>query len=108
MLRRTLLALLPLGIFQAKPQAPPPPPIMPEPEAQDSLRLPDGRLQRDEILKFEHQKNLQDSAELVRLAQDLKTDLDKSGVYVVSVGSIRKTDEIEKIVRRIRGRLKRI
>ena len=40
-------------------------------------------------------------------AEGLETELEKNDIYVVSVSSIKKTDEIEKLAKRIRGRLKR-
>jgi hypothetical protein len=70
-------------------------------------RLPNGKLQRDEILKAEYEKSLQDAADLIKLSEDLKADLEKNTAFVVSVPTIKKTEEIEKLAKRIRGRLKR-
>ena len=39
-------------------------------------------------------------------AEELKTELEKNDRYVVSLAAIRKTEEIEKLAKRIRGRLK--
>jgi hypothetical protein len=103
MLRRMLLPLLPV-MYAASGQDQPRFPREPE---DSENRLPNGRLQRDEILKAEHEKSLQDASELMKLAQDLKTDLEKSTAFVVSVGAIKKTEDIEKLAKRIRGRLKR-
>ena len=75
----------------------------PDPE----IRLPNGKLQRDEIVKSEYEKSRQDAAELVRLSEDLKADLEKNSAFVVSIPSIKKTEEIEKLAKRIRGRMKR-
>jgi hypothetical protein len=74
-----------------------------EPEA----RLPDGKSQKEEILKADYKKNLEEAAELAKLAADLKTDLEKNTRYVVSLQTLKKTDEIEKLAKSIRGRLKR-
>lgn len=73
----------------------------------NDARLPNGKLQRDEILKAEHQKSIQDAAELIRLTEELKSDLEKSGPNIMSIQSIHKTEEIEKLAKRIRARLKR-
>ena len=56
-----------LGLAQ-RPQDEPPLTSPNQPE----VRLPNGKLQRDEILKAEHQENLKDAAKLADLAQDLK------------------------------------
>ena len=69
--------------------------------------LPGGRNQTEEIVKAEHQKSLQDAVELVRLSRQLRMELERNGRHIVSVSSIKKTEEIEKLARRIRSRLKR-
>jgi hypothetical protein len=70
-------------------------------------RLPNGKLQADEILKSEHEASLKDAAELAELADQLKIDLEKSDRFVVSMATIKKTDDIEKLAKRIRSRLRR-
>ncbi|HBY58320.1 MAG TPA: hypothetical protein DEH78_00755 [Solibacterales bacterium] len=77
------------------------------PNEPEDVRLPSGKRQTEEILKVEHEKNLEDAAELVKLAEDLKAELEKNDRYVLSLGAIKKTDEIEKIAKRIRSRLRR-
>lgn len=71
------------------------------------VRLPSGKRQSDEILRLEHKKNLEDAAELVKLSDDLKAELEKSDAFVLSLAAIRKTEDIEKVAKRIRARLKR-
>ncbi len=70
-------------------------------------RLPNGKLQRDEILKAEHEQNLKDAARLVELSEQLQEELEKNDRFVVSLSSVKKTDEIEKLVKKIRSRLRR-
>jgi hypothetical protein len=74
---------------------------------EEEVTLPNGKSQRDEILKVEYQQNLKDAADLADLAQQLKLDLEKNDRYVVSMATIKKTDDIEKLAKRIRGRLRR-
>jgi len=81
-------------------QEPPPPP-------DGETRLPNGKLQRDEILKVDYEKSLQDSRELARLAGELKTDLEKNDRFVLSLQTLKKTEEIEKLAKRIHDRMKR-
>ena len=71
------------------------------------VRLPDGKSQREEILKADHAKDLADARALVELAGDLQRELEKNDRHVLSVASIRKTEEIEKLAKRIRSRLRR-
>jgi hypothetical protein len=81
------------------------PPVAP-PASPPEVRLPNGKLQRDEILKAEHQENLKDAAKLVDLAQDLRESLERDDRYVLSLSTLKKTDEIEKLVKKIRSRLR--
>ena len=73
---------------------------------QEDTRLPNGKSQKDEILKAEHEQNLKDAAQLVELSEQLKEELEKNDRYVVSMTTVKKTDDIEKLVRKIRSRLR--
>jgi len=86
-------------------QQPPPGRQLP-PQPPDDIRLPNGKLQRDEILKADYQKSLEDARELSRLADELKLEMEKNDRNVLSIGTLKKTEEIEKIAKRIRDRLK--
>ena len=79
---------------------------LPAPASQSDVRLPNGKSQRDEILKAEHEQNLKDAAKLIDLAQDLKESLEKDDRYVLSLATLKKTEEIEKLVKKIRARLR--
>jgi hypothetical protein len=92
-----------LGAVAASQQPQPRPPDSPPAE----VRLPNGKSQTDEILKAEHAANLKDAAELYRLADELRIDLEKNDRYVLSLATVKKTDEIEKLAKRIRSRLRR-
>jgi hypothetical protein len=72
----------------------------------DDVKLPSGKSQRDEILKSERDKNLKDAAELVDLAQQLQQDIEKNDVFVFSLATLKKTDDIEKLVKKIRARMR--
>jgi hypothetical protein len=73
---------------------------------EEEVLLPNGKSQKDEILKSEHQQNLKDAAELAELADQLKIDLEKNDRYVLSMATLKKTDDIEKLAKRIRTRLR--
>jgi hypothetical protein len=70
------------------------------------VKLPNGKSQRDEILKADHEKNLKDAAELVDLVQQLQLDIEKDDAFVFSLTTLKKTDDIEKLVKRIHARLR--
>ena len=76
-------------------------------QPEEESRLPNGKSQKEEILKADHAKTLEDVAELSKLVEDLKAELEKNDQHVLSVTSLKRIDSIEKILKRIRSRLKR-
>ena len=74
-------------------------------EDQDN-KLPSGKSQRDEILKQEREQNIKDAAVLAELAQELKEDLEKNDRFVFSLSTLKKTDDIEKLAKKIRARMR--
>ena len=48
------------------------------------FRLPNGKLQQDEILKLEHNRSVQEAHQLVELSQALAKDIEQSGANVLS------------------------
>jgi electron transfer flavoprotein alpha subunit len=76
-------------------------------QEEEDVLLPNGKSQKDEILKADHKQNLEDARRLVEVAQGLKAEFEKHDQRVLSVNAIRNTEEIEKLAKRIRGRLRR-
>ncbi len=79
----------------------------PAQQPQEEVRLPSGKLQKEEILKVEHQNSLKDAAEILKLAEALKAELEKNDYHVLPLASVKKTEEIERLAKRIRSRLRR-
>jgi hypothetical protein len=76
-----------------------------DPDETVDTRLPSGKSQQEEILKAEHQKSLKDAAALIELAEQLKADLEKNDRHVLSLATMKKTEEIEKLAKKIRSRM---
>ena len=74
--------------------------------APSDVKLPNGKSQKDAILKAEYEQNLKDAARLVELSGQLKQDLEKNTRFVLSTATLKKTDEIEKLVKKIRSRMR--
>src|ERR1700761_7059365 len=76
-----------------------PPQTIPPRETLDhgDIQLPNGKSQREEILKLEHEQNLKDAAKLADLADELKADIEKEGRFVFSLNTMKKAEEIEKL-----------
>ncbi len=94
-----LLALAPRVAPQVRPPHGPP--------TGDEAKLPDGKSQQDEILKADHERDLKDVAQMIDLAEQLKAELEKNDRHVLSISSLKKTEEIEKLAKRIHSRLVR-
>jgi hypothetical protein len=103
-MRRLWLLFVVLGLALGQRQGAP---LPDSPNSPNNVRLPNGKLQRDEIIKAEHKKNVEDAATLARLTQEVKDDLDNSDSYIVSIKMLKKLDDIEKLAKGIRGRLAR-
>jgi len=104
LLRFAAVAVLSLALSpRVAPQVRPPH----QPLSQDDTTLPNGKPQQDEILKADHQKDLQDAAQIIQLAEQLKQELEKNDRHVLSISSVKKTEAIEKLAKRIHSRLVR-
>jgi hypothetical protein len=105
-----LLLLVPGALFEAMPAARPlsaqknAPPLDDPPE---DVRLPNGKRQKDEILKQEYEQNVKDAQELANIARSFEEDLEKDDRFVLSLSSLKKLDDMERLTKRIRSRMKR-
>lgn len=102
-----ITVLLAASLAVTAQQGPPERPFPPETVQPEDIRLPSGKLQREEILKADYQKTLEDARALARLSSELKSDLEKGDYDVLSIATLKKTDEIDRLARRIHDRLRR-
>jgi|SRR5450432_2967402 hypothetical protein len=97
-----ILVLFMLAVFAQQPR----PGRDPNRPGDETDPFPRGRKQTEELLKAEHVKNVADATELARIANELKDELDNTDAHVLSTSALKKTEEIEKLAHRIRGRIK--
>ncbi len=97
-----ILSIAAISSFSIPAQGPEPIPL----SQKGDVTLPNGKSQKDEILKAEYQQNLKDAAQLTELAQELQQDLEKNDRFVFSISTLKKTDDIEKLVKKIRARMR--
>jgi hypothetical protein len=71
------------------------------------VKLPNGKSQKDEIIRVDYERNLKDAGDLARLAEEIKDDLEKGDRYLVSTKTLKKLDDVEKLTKDIRQRLRR-
>src|SRR5215472_12637478 len=82
------------------------PPVKRTPADPLDRQLPNGKSQRDEIARADYKKNLEDAARLAQLSQELKEELGRGDAFVVSTKTIKKLDDVEKLAKDMRGRLR--
>lgn len=70
-------------------------------------RMPDGRLQTEVMLEAEHKRSLAEAQVLVELALAVKAELERDTRHVLSLSQLKRLDEIERVAKRLRGRLKK-
>ena len=99
-----LAATAALAVQAQEPQEHPRIPAPPNPD--EDIKLPNGKSQKDAIAKEDHEAAMRDVNELITVAEQLRDELQKSGEHVVAVSSVKKTEEIERLAKKIRGRLK--
>jgi Zn-dependent oligopeptidase len=107
--RHTLLTLLLSPALSAAQEQFPPDQRHPDPfpkTPEEDKKLPNGKSQKDAIAKQNHEQSLKDANDLITAATNLRDELQKAGNYVVPLVCVKQTEEIEKLARRIRGRLK--
>jgi hypothetical protein len=71
------------------------------------VKLPNGKSQKDEIIRVDYERNLRDAGDLARLAEEIKDDLEKGDRYLVSLKTLKKLEDVEKLSKDIRQRLRR-
>jgi hypothetical protein len=118
---RTLACLLAIvafaGTAQPGQQSPTPNPdksihdpaltALPDPNAQMEMRDQQTKQQNYSAANVERRKQIaDDTAKLLKLASDLKSEVDKTNKDTLSLGVIRKADEIEKLAHSVKEKMK--
>jgi hypothetical protein len=67
--------------------------------------MPNGKSRKEAVAKAEHEKALKDADALIALSNQLKDEIAKSGTFVVSTAALKKTTDIEKLARSVRGHM---
>jgi hypothetical protein len=80
---------------------------LPDVNDQMQMREQQGKQQDYTAANVERRKQIaDDSARLVKLATELKTEVDKTTKDTLSLGVIRKADEIEKLAHNVKEKMK--
>ncbi|MGO9433810.1 MAG: hypothetical protein ACLPH3_22150 [Terracidiphilus sp.] len=80
---------------------------MPDADDQTKMRDQQAKQQSFDAASVERKKQLSDdSAKLLTLAMALKAEVDKTNKDMLSLSVVRKADEIEKLARNVREKMK--
>ncbi|HET6249191.1 MAG TPA: hypothetical protein VFE47_15965 [Tepidisphaeraceae bacterium] len=82
-----------------------PPLSAPSPNSEGRDRMPNGKSRSNAMAEEQHKKAMEEADELVRMAEDLRRQIADAGKFVVPMSAIHKTEDIEKLAKKIRGRL---
>lgn len=96
-----------LFVMLATAQDPIRPPLFPD-DSKDDPKLADGTSQKQAILKMEYKQSIEDAKKLTALAGEVQSGLEKGDANVVSLKMIQQLEEIERLSKKIKTRLKRI
>jgi hypothetical protein len=80
----------------------PPKPATPK-EAPDSV--PSSNEAQERQLQWAHEQNLEDTSLLIKLSHELKWELANNDREVLSLATVKKMDEIERLIKKIRARV---
>ena len=104
--RRRLIQLLGFAAPFAAGQSFPPDLSLPD-RPDKERRLPNGRSMNEAIIKEDLKRNLEDLKKIRDLAAEVEKDIEKTGGQVVSMDNLKKLEEVEKLSKRIRDRMRR-
>jgi hypothetical protein len=80
---------------------------LPVPGVDRDIKLPNGKSQQEEILKADYEQNLKDARDLTELTRTFELELEKNDRFVLSLGLLKKLDDIDRLTKRIRGRMRK-
>lgn len=95
-----LFALLPAVWSQFEPT-----PV--DPTQRNELKLPNGKSQRDEIVRADYKKNVADSEKLAQLSMEIKDEFAAGDSNIVSVKTLKKLEEVQRLAKSMQSRMKR-
>lgn len=82
------------------------PRINPLPQMLDQERPDPPLTSPAKMLKYQHEEVKKDVDKLVKLVAEVQDEVDKAGENVLSLNTLKKLEEVEKLTKKVRNRLK--
>jgi hypothetical protein len=79
----------------------------PKQETPETIRLPNGKVWSDVIARADHERNLADAQQIVRLTTEIRDEIEAGEAFVLSVKTLKKVEEAEKRLKDLRSRMRR-
>lgn len=70
------------------------------------IRGDDAGPKQTDILKADYEQNVRDARQLTALAKSVELDFDRNDEKVLSLGLLKKLDDVEKLVKRMQARIR--
>lgn len=74
-------------------------------DADEDVKLPNGKSWNDAIARADYERNLKDARELARLSAEIQDELENSAAFVLSLKTLKKVEDAEKLAKNIRSRM---
>ena len=71
----------------------------------DDIKLPNGKSWNDAIAKADYERNLKDARELARLSAEIRDELENSAAFVLSLKTLKKVEDAEKLAKSLHSRM---
>ncbi len=71
------------------------------------ITLPNGKLWGDVIAQADHERNLKDAQNLAQLTAEIRDDIEHGDKFVLSLKTLRKVEEAEKLLKDLRARMRK-
>jgi hypothetical protein len=79
----------------------------PRQDTPENIRLPNGKVWSDVIARADHEKNLADAEEIVRLTTEIRDEIGSGEAFVLSLKTLKKVEQAEKRLKDLRSRMRR-
>lgn len=80
---------------------------VPPPEREQPKKLPDGRLWSEAVIKANYEANLRDMERMRQILDSVRKEIEETKGHVLSIRALREMEELERLSRRVRDRMRR-
>lgn len=81
--------------------------LPPPPGGDEPKRLPDGRLWSEALIKANHEANVKDLERMRKILDSVQAEIGQSKGHVLSLKALKDLEELERLSKRVRDRMRR-